>query len=315
MKTKQFKFYENRYKFLGFSAGFLLVGILCLFIFGAKLDIQFKGGSLITYSYEGELNLETVDEQLEKALSLPLSVQSNTSLVTGTEKTQTYLVVSIAGNEALSTEQSLLLTETLHTNYPAAKFELQNAQLVNPYIGQRTLINGLLAILVASVLIVLYVWFQFRSISGISAGVFSLLVLFHDVILAFFVFIMLQIPLNETLIAVVLSILGWSVNDTIVIFDRIRENERLHKNKMVFTDLVNLSINQSMTRSINTSLCAFMAVAVAYVFATLYNLQGIQEFALPMMVGILVGSYSSICIATPFWADWKIRGGRTGYEI
>lgn len=315
MPNKMFAFYKNRYKFLAFSALFLACGLLSLMIFGAKLDIQFRGGSLVTYSYQGELNLEEVDAHVEKALNLPVSVQSNTSLVTGSESTTTtHLVISVAGNEALSTEQSLALTTALTTNYPNSKFELQNAQLVNPFIGQRTLMNGLLAMLVASVLIVLYVGLQFRSISGLSAGVFSLAVLFHDVILAFFVFIVLQIPLNETLIAVILSILGWSVNDTIVIFDRIRENEKIHKNKFTLPELVDLSINQSLTRSVNTSLCAFVAVAVAYVFALLYNLPSIQEFALPMMVGILVGSYSSVCIATPFWAAWKTRGGRTGYE-
>lgn len=315
MPNKVFAFYKNRYKFLALSGLFLALGLVCLMIFGAKLDIQFKGGSLITYSYQGELDLENIKTDVEDALNLPVSVQSNTSLVAdGSSEKATHLVISVAGNEALTTDQSLTLTNTLTSNYPEAQFELQNAQLVNPSIGNRTLVNGLLAVLVASVLIVLYVGLQFRTISGLSAGVFSLVVLFHDVILAFFVFIMLQIPLNETLIAVILSILGWSVNDTIVIFDRIRENEKLYKNKYTLPELVDLSITQSMSRSINTSLCAFMAVAVAYVFALIYNLSGIQEFALPMMVGILVGSYSSICLATPFWAQWKTRNGRTGYE-
>lgn len=124
----------------------------------------------------------------------------------------------------------------------------------------------------------------------------------------------MQIDLNETVIAVVLSILGWSVNDTIVIFDRIRENESLYNHKMPLPELVDLSINQSLTRSINTSLASFMAVTVAYIFAEIYELPSIKEFALPMMVGIVVGSYSSLCIATPFWAQWKTRFGRSGYD-
>ena len=149
--------------------------------------------------------------------------------------------------------------------------------------------------------------------SGPSAGVMALIALYHDVTLVFFVFVVLRIPLNESLIAVVLSILGFSINDTIVIYDRIRENERIYKGSMTLPDLVDLSINQSLTRSINTSLCTFGAVAIAYIFAVVNGIESIQEFALPMMVGLISGSYSTICLAGPLWVSWKTRGGRSGY--
>jgi preprotein translocase SecF subunit len=149
--------------------------------------------------------------------------------------------------------------------------------------------------------------------SGPSAGVMALVALFHDVLLVFFVFVVLRIPLNESLVAVVLSILGFSINDTIVVYDRIRENERIYNGKMPLPDLVDLSVNQSLTRSINTSLCTLGAVAIAYVFATAYNIDSIKQFALPMMVGIVSGAYSTICLAGPLWVMWKTRSGRTGY--
>ncbi len=149
--------------------------------------------------------------------------------------------------------------------------------------------------------------------SGPSAGVMALVALFHDVIICFFVFVVLRIPLNESLVAVVLSILGFSINDTIVIYDRIRENERLHKGKLPLPDLVDKSINQSLPRSINTSVAAAGAVAIAYVFALVYNIDSIKEFALPMLIGLIAGTYSSITIAGPLWVMWKTRGGRSGY--
>ncbi len=198
------------------------------------------------------------------------------------------------------------LIAALQEKYPENNFEFQNADLVNPFIGRELLQNGILAILIASVLIVVYVWVRFRSMSGPSAGVMALVALFHDILIAFFVFVFVRAPINESLVAVVLTILGFSINDTIVIYDRIRENEKLTKGKMPLADLVDLSINQSLTRSINTSLCTFGAILVAYIFAVIYGIDSIKEFALPMMIGIAAGSFSTILMATPFWAQWKV---------
>jgi preprotein translocase SecF subunit len=225
----------------------------------------------------------------------------------------TSLVVNVAGNEALSQEDQTLLEKALAENFPDLDFTLQSAILVDPFIGRELLTNGIWAIAITSILIVAYVWFSFRSMSGPSAGVMALVALFHDVIICFFVFVVLRIPLNESLVAVVLSILGFSINDTIVVYDRIRENERLHKGKMTLPELVDKSIKQSLSRSINTSVAASSAVAIAYIFALVYNIDSIKEFALPMLIGLVAGTYSSITIAGPLWVMWKTRGGRTGY--
>lgn len=309
-----FSFYQHRFHFLYFSAALLLIGIICLFVFGAKLDIQFKGGSIVKLSFVNELDQARAETVIEEALNKPVSVQITTALDANKgEKTQA-LVVNVAGNEALTTQEQQAMTEALTQAFPDQQISWSEARLVNPFIGRQTLINGLLAVLIASVLIVLYVWIRFRTISGASAGIFSLIALLHDVAIAFLTFIVLRLSLNETVIAVVLSILGWSVNDTIVIFDRIRENERLYRGRMSLPDLVDLSIQQSFSRSINTSLCSFLAVFVAFLFAQYYNLPSISEFALPMMVGIVIGSYSSICLATPLWAMFKTRKGRSGFE-
>lgn len=305
-----FSFYKHRKLFYGISIAVLLIGFVLSLVVGVKLDIQFKGGSIITYSYEGALDLTQAEAVASDALGINVTAQMTEAVADG----KTSLVISVAGNEALLPEEMRDLIEALDTAFPNHNLNLASSQLVAPFIGREMLRNGIIAIVVASVLIIGYVWFSFRKISGPSAGVMALLALLHDVTIAFFVFVLMGSPLNETIIAVVLTILGFSINDTIVIYDRIRENVSLTNGSMPLDELVDLSIRQSLTRSINTSVATFVAVAVAYGFAAIYGLTSITEFALPMMAGIISGANSSITLAAPLWVAWKTRGGRTGYE-
>jgi len=304
-----YSFYKNRKIFFALSISIMLAGIIFSVVFGVKMDIQFKGGSILKYAYTGTVDLGMAESAITAAIGQEVSCQETTNL--GDQ--QTNLVVNVAGNNAITPENQTALQDALAKTFPDVTFSLASANIVNPFIGRELLTRGLWAILLASVLIVAYVWYSFRSMSGPSAGVMALVALFHDVFVAFFVFVFLRIPINESLVAVVLTILGFSINDTIVIYDRIRENERLLKGTMTLPDLVDLSIRQSLTRSINTSVATFGSVAVAYVFATLYGIDSIKEFALPMMIGLISGSYSTVCLAGPLWVMWKTRGGRTGY--
>ncbi len=304
-----YRFYKNRKIFFGLSIGILLAGIIFSLVFGIQLDIQFKGGSIMKYSYTGELDIAKADGVIEAALGLPVSCQE-TTVLGGTGKN---LVINVAGDEAVSPDNQVKMEKALADAFPQAGFELVEANMVDPFIGAEFFRKAIYAMIVASVLIVLFVWFAFRSMSGPSAGVMALVALFHDVTIVFFVFVFLRIPLNESLIAVILSILGFSINDTIVIYDRIRENKRLTNGSLPLDELVDLSINQSLTRSINTSLCVIGALVVAYIFAILYGIDSIKEFALPMMLGTISGAYSSIFLSGPLWVAWKTRGGRTGY--
>lgn len=303
------KFYKHRYKYFALSSILLLIGVMVAIFVGIKLDITFKGGSILKYSYTGTVDLIKAEDAISEAIGIDVTCQETQSF--GTDVMN--LVINVAGDEALTPDMQIALQDGLKEAFPDTTFKLENAQLVNPFLGRELFTRGLWAILVASVLIVAYVWYSFRSMSGPSAGMMALVALFHDVFIAFFVFVVLQIPINESLVAVVLSILGFSINDTIVIYDRIRENERLTGGKMPLADLVDLSINQSLTRSINTSLATFGAVTVAYVFAVIYDIESIKQFCLPMMVGLISGSYSTICLAGPLWVMWKTRGGRSGY--
>ncbi len=298
----RFDFFKNRYAFLLVSIVLIVFGTVFGFINGVELDISFRGGSILQYSYDGELSPGEAEDVIQTALGQPVTAQVTEDFATSS----TSLIVQVAGTESLTVEEQQLIRETLVNAFPDLNVEAEDIQTVDPFIGREMFIRGLLAILVASALIVAYVWIRFRTISGPSAGVFALFALLHDVIIAFLVFVVMRAALDDNVIAVVLSILGWSVNDTIVTYDRIRENARNH-GKLSIVDNVNLSVHQSLSRSIHTSVCAFIAVAIAYVFALLYGIESVREFSLPMMIGIIAGSVSSILMASQFWAQWKSK--------
>jgi preprotein translocase SecF subunit len=312
-----YQFYKHRWIFFGLSIGIILVGLFSAILSGIELDIQFAGGTVIRYSYEGEIDADSLTDDVEAAIDANVSG----ILVNYNEATK---LKSIAINVAsgankdsteLSTAQKLAI-ETLLTDeegkYAANAFELRESTAVNPSIGAEYLRRGLLALALASILIILYVWYSFRVMSGPSAGIMALVALFHDVAMVFVAFVLFKIPLNENLIAVVLTIIGYSINDTIVIYDRIRENIRLENGKLPLRELVDKSINQSLTRTLNTFLATLGAMLITYIFASVYGIESIQNFTLPMLVGIVTGFYSTVFIASPLWVVWKTRKGKTG---
>jgi len=294
------RFYENRNIYFGISIAIILIGIIALFINGISLDIQFKGGAILKYAYNGEIDLNNVDAIVTNTLAREVSTQITTDLVTQ----QNNLVLNLAGNEGLSVESQQKLEEALKNEFPDAGFVLSESSIVEPFIGKQFLRRGITAIVLASILIVVYVWIRFKRISGLSAGVMALVALFHDVLAVFITFIVFKIPLDENFIAVALTIIGYSINDTIVIYDRIRENSMLDR-KIPIEDLVNKSITQSLTRSINTAIAVFFSIVLVYGFAQYYNIESIKNFALPMTVGVVSGCYSTICLAGPLWVMWQ----------
>jgi preprotein translocase SecF subunit len=165
---------------------------------------------------------------------------------------------------------------------------------------------------VAFLLILVYVGFRFHKIGGLSAGAMAIVALIHDALVVLTVFIVFRIPLSEQFVAVVLTIIGFSINDTIVIYDRIRENKTRMGGNTKPEDLVDVSITESMTRSINTNLVVFISITIAFVFAEIYGIESIRAFALPMMFGTVAGCYSTNCIAGPLWSMWRNRKIRLG---
>lgn len=303
-KTPHINFIGNRKKFYTFSCALIAVVLVFCAVFGVKMDVEFKGGSMITLSYEGDVDLPSLKSEIGGQLG-----QSDLTLQTGSDISgnQT-LTVTLPGSQTLTTEQLDAMLTEINTAHPENNFEQNEVSNVNATIGKEFLLKSLVALVAACVLILAYVAYRFRKIGGLKAGSTAIVALLHDMFVVFGVFVILRIPLNGNFIAAVLTILGYSINDTVVIYDRIRENSALYsKKQMGLAELVNLSINQSFSRSLMTSITTCLALGVVCVVSVIYRLDSIYTFAFPLLFGMVSGVYSTICIATPLWVDWKSK--------
>ena len=301
-KTPSINFIGNRKKFYTFSCALIAVVLVFCGIFGVKMDVEFKGGSMITLAYEGDADLNDLKSTIGTELG-----KSNLTLQTGSDISgnQT-LTVTLPGSDTLTTEQLDNLLAALNEQYPDNNFVQNEVSNVDATIGKEFLLKSVVALVAACVLILLYVAYRFRKIGGLKAGSTAIVALLHDMFVVFGVFVLLRIPLNGNFIAALLTILGYSINDTVVIYDRIRENSALYgKKQMSLAELVNLSVNQSFARSLMTSITTCLALGVACVVSVIYRLDSIYSFAFPLLFGMVSGVYSTICIATPLWVDWK----------
>lgn len=292
-------FYKNRKIYFAISTIIMLIGIAALFINGVDLSIQFKGGAIIKYSYTGEIDAELAKDKVTEILNRNTEVQLTDDLATRSKK----LVLNLSGDSGLEAGDQDKLDYELKQAFPDANLTLAESNVVEPFIGKRFLINGLTAIALTSLFIILYVRFRFKKISGMSAGVIGLIALAHDVLVVFFSFIIFKMPINDSFIAVTLTIIGYSINDTIVIYDRIRENQPYYVKKP-FEELVDDSINQTLSRSINTSVATGVSILIVCILAYIYNIDSIKTFAIPMFIGIISGCYSTVCLAGPMMVMW-----------
>lgn len=301
MRTFHIQFYEKRKIFFTFSLVLIAIGVIFNVIFGAQLDIQFKGGAVIKYSYTGTIDQGKIENIVQDTIHKEASVRIHEDTDKGTNDVS----ISFAGTDSISIDQQKAVATALDKAYPNAKFSVVSSNSVNPTMGKTFFLKCLVAIAIAAVLLVLYVGIRFKKIGGMSAGVMAIVALLHDVLMIYFTFVVFRIPINDNFIAVVLTILGYSLNDTIIIYDRVRENRRIMGPKTTYAELVNTSINQTLTRSINTSLCTFVAIAIVFIVGMIYGLDSVTTFALPMMIGVLFGCYSTIFIAGPLYVVWQ----------
>lgn len=294
---KEWNIVGRRKIFIGISCILLLAGIVCNVIMGVQLDISFKGGTLLRYSYTGELNSDEVDAFVTEKLG---ERDVDVALATDGDKQ----IVNVSLMKRLELESVNALGSDLQKQYKDNGITLVDSHSLDPVMGRQFFIKCLIAIALACLFLLVYVALRFRKIGGWSAAVMAVVALINDILISYFAFVIFRIPLNDNFVAVVLTILGYSLNDTIVIFDRIRENRRIMDPKTPIATLVNTSINQSLFRSFNTSLCTFAAIAVVAVMAMATSLDAIISFAIPMMFGILSGFYTSTFLCGPLWTLW-----------
>lgn len=300
---KRINFYAQRKIYFTISIAIILIGLASAIINGIKLDITFQGGTILQYKYTGTIDSDKADAEVEKVLGKSVNSQLQTNLA----KSEKVLVINLADKESINAQQQQAITTALQKAFPDSGLTFHTTQTVQPSIGAQFFRKGLLAIALSFILILIYVGIRFRRIGGLSAGAMAIVALFHDAFVVSSVFFIFRIPLSDSFIAAILTIIGFSINDTIVIYDRIRENKGIMNKKTGYEELVDVSITQSMTRSINTNIAVFLSITIAFIFAQVYNIQSIKDFALPMMFGTISGCYSTICIAGPLWTMWQTR--------
>ena len=304
-ERKVIPFYQKKYIFAIISGIILLSGIIGCFSRGVRLDTQFTGGAVLSYTVSKDADIDKIKSAIEKQTNRPVTVQITEDNTTGKES----LSVTLAGNEGMSPEDQAAVTEAINSTSSSIHAQLAQTYVVEPYIGAKALKNAGLAIAISFIFIIVYIGIRFSALSGLSAGVTALIALIHDVLAVFFTFALFGIPLNDAFVAVVLTIIGYSVNDTIVIYDRIREN-RKNDDKISVVELMNQSTSQTLARSINTVFTTGICVFIILVASIVFHISSIMEFSLPMFVGIITGCYSSICIAGTLWAFWEKKKGK-----
>lgn len=283
---KNIQIAEKSKIWFAFSLILIAISIGSLFINGLNFGIDFIGGTIVTI----ELNtpFETSDA---KALIEEYDTSADVTYA-GEAKTQ----VIISTKKDLSTAERQALFSKFQEKYNLEDTDLLSIDTVSPSIGAEMANSAMIAAVVAVLLMLVYITFRFEFMFGLAA----VIALIHDLIIVLGVYSIFQIQVNSPLIAAMLTILGYSINDTIVVFDRIREN-RPKFGKYDFANLVDTSVTQTLRRSINTSFTTLLAIGALYAF----GVPAVQDFALPLMVGIVSGTYSSIFVASALWCKIK----------
>ena len=307
-EKKPIDFVGLRKRFLTISSCLMAAIVLCAVVLGVHLDTEFTGGAMITLSYEGSFTMSDVQKVASFALeNNGLTLQTGENVATGGQT----LKISMPGTETVTTEQVAKLLDSLNESCPDNNFEQLSLSNVSAAMGTKFLQKSLVAVVFALVLILLYIALRFKNIGGLTGGMMAVLALVNDLMVVFGTFVLLRTALDGNFIAAMLTILGYSINDTVVVYDRIRENRTLMGKKASFEELVNHSVNQSARRTLITTITTVMALGVMCIVAKLYGLDSIFTFAFPLMMGMISGVYTSLCVSTSAWVLWSERKPKT----
>ncbi|MFO7612828.1 MAG: protein translocase subunit SecF [Clostridia bacterium] len=297
---------KRKYFFI-LSAVLVSIGLMFFFINGGfNWDIQFEGGTIIKIEMtDDNYDAAQVGNDLRNLLGKSVTVQKEKTFNPDDEdRSLSLLSIKVSKENTLDNDEINSVVDFLSQEYNVVEGRQPQIQSVAPSIGIELRNKALLAAGWAMLLIVIYVGIRFRVMSGVSAALFGIVALIHDGLIMLSVYTVFNIPVNEVFVAAILTIIGYSMNDTIVIYDRIRENSGV-MHKVDFETMVNTSINQSLPRTINTLVTTLLTIATLYVFGSIYNVESIRQFAFPLIIGLTSGSYSSIFIATPLWMMWR----------
>ena len=271
------------------SMGIILAGIISLIINGGpNLSIDFKGGTVFQVSTEKSININ----QLRELLNETDLARSEITEITGLNVNQEFRIK--ANSENATTKTSDVILNVL-SNY---KPEIRSIENVGPKVGKELRGQAITAISLALLMLMIYIALRFDSFYSLG----SVVAIIHDILVTLGIFSLLNLEINLSIVAAFLTIVGYSLNDTIVIFDRFRENTQKDL-KLSLIDLANLSLNQTLARTVITSLTTLMVVTILFFIGG----EAIKYFAFALIIGVLVGTYSSIFIASPFMLFFKSR--------
>lgn len=270
----------------GISVIIILIGLMSIVVQGFNWGIDFTGGSILHYDLNQSYDMDDARTVMNNFELKDYEIKS-----AGDDKQEI-----IIRTESLADEKKNEIFEAFKTKWK--DITLIRSEKVDPVIGSELRNQAAIALLIASIGMIMYITIRFEFKFAIAA----IIAIMHDVFVTLGLFSLLNIPINSTFVAAILTIVGYSINDTIVVFDRIRENMKVTK-KTKLSELVNKSISQTMTRSLNTSLTTLVTIVALYLLGG----ETIKDFSLALIVGILAGTYSSIFIASPLWVTWKRR--------
>jgi len=284
IKDTFIKFVSKRKKYYQISVVIIFIGIISLLLQGFNYGIDFAGGTLMQLDFEQNASVTEIRTILGEMNLSSSSIQS----LSGNE--------FVIRTDEIALQQRQEILEIIENNI--GPFEVLKIEMVGPVIGESLKRLAIFAIIFAFIGIILYITFRFEFKYAIT----SIIALGHDVLVALGILSILQKEITIPIIAAILTIVGYSLNNTIVIFDRLRENLRI-KSRSTLEDTIDLSINQSLTRTINTAITTLLPVIALYFFGGT-----LSDFAFVLLIGIVVGTYSSICIAGPLLLELKKRG-------
>lgn len=296
-ERKAIHFLGKKKLFFGVSAALILAGFVLMGVNSARgvgalnYSLEFKGGTATNVTFAEEYTLEEIDDKI-----VPLIED-----VTGDKNVQVQKVEGskqvVFKTQTLDLEKREAFNKVMTEQFGASEKEI-TSENISSTVSSEMRQDAVVAVAIATVFMLLYIWLRFKDIRFATSAVVALL---HDVLIVLGFYVLSRVSVGNTFIACMLTIVGYSINATIVIFDRIREELKTRKRGTDLQDLVNGCITKTLTRSIYTSLTTFIMVAVLYVM----GVSSIKEFALPLMVGIICGAYSSVCITGALWYVMK----------
>lgn len=276
---------KNRKIYYAISIAIIILGLIMLMVNGLNYGIDFTGGTSIQIKIGQTITVEdgrkVLDKYDEEASLLHVGSQQDEIL--------------IRSKKDFSSDEINKIVDDFQEEFKIKEKEFQSEKF-GPFMGKEIRRKALMSSVIAVVAMLIYITWRFEFRFAISA----IIALIHDVLITFSIYAIFRIPINSAFIAAILTILGYSINDTIVIFDRIREETRLNPRTQV-EDIINLSIKKSLTRTINTTLTTLVAVVVLY----FVGVEDIKVLALPLIFGVISGTYSSLFIASPLWYEMK----------